>query len=355
MTEENQKNYLPQAYSSDVDGAFPTTQMGSITPMSMSSESAREIGEVQGAIVVAQRCPRNENRAFKEILNACQRKSLAESATYCFPRGGQQVKGPSIRLAEVLARYWGNIQYGVRELARTDTETLFEAYCWDVQTNTRISRRFSQKHWRDRKNGKGYALTDERDIYEAVANAGSRRLRACILQVIPGDIVEAALEQCAKTKMGKSDLPMKDRIRQLVVAFDKFGVTEEMIEEFLGHKLDATTPEEFVDLRDIYTSLKDGVVSRDQWFSAPRSQSTQTDEINNKFAGNQSKKKNKKPNGSKKERKIKTFPVGELPPELDRSSKKEESGKPDQNAETPPPSGLDQAPTAFDSFPGGGL
>lgn len=340
MTNNERTNHLPQSYDSEVQGAFPATQMGA-GQMTMSSEAAREIGEVQGAIVVAQRCPRNEERAFKEIMNACQRRTLAESATYAFPRGGKQVKGPSIRLAEVLARYWGNIQYGVRELVRTKEETLFEAYCWDVQTNTRISRRFSQRHWRDTRQG-GYALTDERDIYEAVANSGSRRLRACILQVIPGDLVEEALRVCAQTKLGKTDIPMKDRIRQLVVAFDKFGVTQEMLEKYLDHKLDATTPEEFVDLRDIYTSMKDGVVTRDDYFDAPKPSAGSTDALNDKFGSEAEPKPAKKKPVKKKATKKKAAKAE--PPEEDL----------EVNGVTPPPR-AQQSQIDFESAPGGGL
>ncbi len=276
-----QNDHKPQSYQDAVDSGLPAISGGG---MAMNTVAAREIGEIQGAIVVAQRVPRNEERAFKEIMNACKRETLARSATYLFPRGGQTVTGPSIRLAEVLARYWGNIQYGIRELARTDKETLFESYCWDVQTNTRVSRRFSQKHWRDRKNGQGYALTDERDIYEAVANSGARRLRACILEVIPGDVVEEALRTCAATKIGKSDVPMKDRLRNLIVAFDQFGVTEDMIVAKLEHKLDQISPEELAELRDIYTSIKDGMSSRDQWFSTTQPSQDENADLNAKFA-----------------------------------------------------------------------
>ena len=39
---------------------------------------------------------------------------------HAFPRAGETVSGPSIRLAEMLAAVWGNIEYGIRELSRKE-------------------------------------------------------------------------------------------------------------------------------------------------------------------------------------------------------------------------------------------
>ena len=63
----------------------------------------RQAQEVQAAMVIAKRFPRNEVDSFNRILRSCQRKSLAETATYEYPRGGAKVTGPSIRLAEAMA------------------------------------------------------------------------------------------------------------------------------------------------------------------------------------------------------------------------------------------------------------
>lgn len=45
------------------------------------------------------------NNAIADVMEMLavesKRKSLAESAIYSYPRGGQRVSGPSIRLAEV--------------------------------------------------------------------------------------------------------------------------------------------------------------------------------------------------------------------------------------------------------------
>lgn len=230
----------------------------------MSADQARAIAEVQAAMYVAKSFPRDEHAAYMKIMKSCQRHTLADAATYNYPRGGKNITGPTIRLAEVLSRHWGNLDSGFRELGRQGNRSEVEAYCWDMETNTRFTRKFSVKHWRDTKMG-GEQLTAERDIYELVANMAQRRVRACILAAIPGDIVEAALNECEKT-MRKSDVPLEDRVRNLLRAFEQMGVTQAMIEEFVGHKTKDLTVGEVVNLNKMGNSIRDGATTVEELF-----------------------------------------------------------------------------------------
>lgn len=221
-------------------------------------EISRAVQEVQAAVLVAQKMPRDEIRARKRILDAAKRPTLAENASYCYPRGGQTVTGPSIRAAETLAKYWGNISYGTKELnqdlANHTSEML--AYAWDLETNTRVEKVFQVQHKRDKRSG-SVMLSDSRDIYELTANQGARRVRACILGVLPSDIVEDFIKECDKTLEGSNDVPLKDRVRAMIESFEKLGVTQDMIEQRLGCKADVIIPKQLADLRKVYTSIKD--------------------------------------------------------------------------------------------------
>ena len=227
--------------------------------------STRAAQEVQAAMVIAKKCPRDTVLAQKRILNACTRKKLAEGALYAYPRGGQTVTGPSIRLAEVLAQAWGNLQFGITELEQRNGESTIMAFCWDLETNVQQTKTFQVKHERKAK-GVITRLTDPRDIYELTANQGARRLRACILGVIPGDIIEDAVEQCEKTMQSSEKEPLIDRIKKMGAAFMEMGVNTAMLEKRLGHKLDVCSETEMVTMRKIYLSLKDGMSTKDQWF-----------------------------------------------------------------------------------------
>ena len=228
-------------------------------------ESQRAIAESQGKLVIAKRFPRDEMRAYDEAMRACRRAGLAEDAFWSFPRGREVLTGSSIHLARELARIWGNIDYGIRELSRKEGVSEMQAYAWDLQTNAIITQNFTVRHWRDTKSG-GYALTDERDIYELTANQGSRRLRSCIFAVLPSDLVRAAEEECKATLAGSNDEPLQDRMRKMIRAFEKLGVSAAMIEARLGHSLDNVLPEQLAELRSIYTSVKQGVTTAGEWF-----------------------------------------------------------------------------------------
>jgi len=175
------------------------------------------------------------------------------------------VTGPSIRLAEAIARNWGNLDFGIREVDQINGESVVEAFCWDLENNVRERKVFKVPHIRYSKKKGNMKLTDPRDIYELVANQGARRLRACILGVIPGDVVDAALDQCSITMKASADVS-KEGIKKLVEAFKPYGVETSHIEEFIGSHLDAINAAQVVRLREIYISLKDGMSKAWDWF-----------------------------------------------------------------------------------------
>jgi hypothetical protein len=228
-------------------------------------EQQRAISEVQGAIILAKKFPRNQIEAMDRITTACQRPGLAEQAVYEYARGGSAISGPSIRLAEAIAQNWGNIQFGIKELEQRNGESTVEAFCWDMETNTRQVKTFQVKHERYTKASGRKALEDPRDIYEQTANQGARRLRACILGIIPGDVIDAAVNQCDQTLKAKADTS-PDALKKLLEAFEAYHVSKEQIEKRIQRRLDTITPAQLIQLRKIYNSLKDGMSSAADWF-----------------------------------------------------------------------------------------
>jgi hypothetical protein len=241
-------------------------------------QASRAVAEVQASMAIAKKFPRDEKSAFSKIMQACSRKSLAEVAVYEYPRGGEKVRGPSIRMAEAIAQSWGNIATGIVELDRRDGESLAMAYCVDLETNYRKDVTFAVPHIRDTKQG-GKALTETRDIYELVANMGSRRLRNCIMAVIPGDIFDAAESKCMET-LTKDEMPIQDRIREALAAFGEYGVSSEMIAAKFSQKVESLSPQQLAKLRGIYQSLKDGVGSVKDFFEVAPQAPSRTEILN---------------------------------------------------------------------------
>jgi hypothetical protein len=226
--------------------------------------TGREVAEVQAAMIIAKRFPRDPIAAMDKILQACTRPTLAEGALYSYSRGGSEVTGPSIRLAEVAAQCWGNVQFGIREIEQRNDESTVEAFAWDVETNTRQVKVFQVPHERHTRSGVKQ-LTDPRDVYELVANQGARRLRACILGVIPGDVIEAAVAQCEVTLNASADVG-PEALKKLADAFGKIGVSQEQIEKRIQCRMEAIRPAQVVQLRKIYASIRDGMSKPGDWF-----------------------------------------------------------------------------------------
>lgn len=235
----------------------------------VSVEQQRAIAEVQARMIVARANPRKPIQAMDQIINDCCRQSLAEVGMYAYSRGGSEISGPSIRLAEAIARRWGNIGSGIKEISRgIDHKGIgysdCVAYAWDLETGYYDERQYQVRHWRDTKGG-GYPLKDERDIYETVANMGQRRKRAVLLTILPGDVVDAAKRQCDITLKSKADTS-PEGLTKMLEAFQEYGVTKKQIETRIQRRLDTIQPAQLVGLKKIYASLRDDMSVPGDWF-----------------------------------------------------------------------------------------
>jgi hypothetical protein len=250
---------------SDERGMNPYGQLAPVTPGAGEIiQSSRAMQEVQAAIIMAKHDRRDPVRAAESALEECKRPTLAMTAIYTYPRGGTNVEGPSIRLAEAIARSWGNMQYGLIEVGREGDESSMLAYAWDLQSNNMARQEFKVKHTRDTRNG-SKTLTDERDIYETTANAGARRLRACILKLIPGDVVDACIDRCKLTleqAMGK----VEEATPRMLEKFTGIGVSQQMIEKRLKKSISAISYQDLVNLGNVFNSIRDGMGGVEDYF-----------------------------------------------------------------------------------------
>lgn len=239
-------------------------------------ESSRAIAEAQGKLIMAKRFPRSYTEAYAKAIEACQRKSFADKAFFAYPRGGQTVTGVTIRFAEEMARCYGNLDYGIKEMSHEEGKSEMQAYCWDLETNTISSQNFTVEHIREA-NGRSTKLTSQRDIYERTANDGARRLRSRILAILPPDLVEDCINECKKTLAGKNDIPLIDKVKNMVTGFAKLGVTKEMLETRLKHTIETVNADELTEYIGIYNGLKQKETTISDWFEQPKTASQLTE------------------------------------------------------------------------------
>ncbi|WP_420408648.1 hypothetical protein [Hoeflea sp.] len=220
--------------------------------------------EVDQQIATSRALPRNIRKAVDNIksLATLDGKS-AEECVYALPRGGKPIKGPSIRLAEIIASQWGNCRVGARvvHVDRHEKWVEAEGVFHDLESNTattsRVRRRIVDKH--------GNLYSDDMIIVTGNA-ACSIAKRNAILGAVPKavwrsayDAVESVISGDVKTLVERRERAMK--------AFATFGVTPERVCEALG----VSEPDEItVDLMPIllgcHSALKSGEATVEELF-----------------------------------------------------------------------------------------
>lgn len=241
-------------------GHAPGLNVGAVT-----IETERAIAEARGQMQLAKMFPRDLNAAYAELMDACKLPALAEVAFYTRKQGNGNISGPSIRLAEEIARVVGNFEYGHRELSRTEAgsgpkdfgRSEVEVYAWDKEKNNRSPRQITVMHLIDTQDGPR-KLRGQNDIDNKIANVAAKQMRGRILALLPKWMVESAVQECRKTLAGNNEVPLSERVRRMTQAFAKFGVSTEHLEKYLEKKLDAILADELVDLQGIYNALKEG-------------------------------------------------------------------------------------------------
>ena len=264
MSENHAVSAGPDWYSQSPTNA-PTNK--GVRSQATTIEQSRAVAEVQAAVVIAQKRPRDKARAMADMREACSIPALAERAFFRFPRGGQQITGPSVHLARELARCWGNIDYGVKELDRDDEGGVSEmlAFAWDLETNARSETTFIVPHIKDTKGG-GKRLTDMRDIYENNANNAARRLRETIFAVLPVWFTEEAKDRCTATLANGGGKPLTQRIADCISFFSNIGVSRRQLEIKIGRNADQWLDGDVATLSVIFKSIRRNEVSKEEEF-----------------------------------------------------------------------------------------
>ena len=237
---------------------------------------SREEAEIKAAIVLARSNPRNEMRAFERLMNACKRPTFADNATYAYPRGGQTISGPSVYLAREMARVWGNIRSGFRVVSMDREYVHVKGYCHDIETNSykEVEAKFrAMVQRKDRQTRETRWVTpDERDLRELINKHGALCERNAILQTMPSDFIDDALAAATNTLNQAAANELKsnpaDAVKRMVLSFSDMGVSAEMLVGYLGHPLDAISPDELAKLRQVFASIKDGNSRREDHFDA---------------------------------------------------------------------------------------
>lgn len=224
--------------------------------------SAMVRSEVECQLDAAHKYKRSTTRFLQEAKTlATITREVAESCMYSLPRGGKMITGPSVRLAEICASAYGNMQFGSRVLDVEEKEIVALGFCWDMERNNRCAiearRRITNKY------GKRY---DDDMITVTGAAAGSVALRNAIFRIIPRAYVDVVYEAAKRTAIGDAK-SFGARRDEIMMRLTKLGVSQDRVLLRLGRAgVDDITMDDAEVLIGLGTAIKNGDTTLDEAF-----------------------------------------------------------------------------------------
>ena len=262
-------DYDPRDQDSEViSGPAPMQEPDNpLVPVSLVATLTK--AEIDQQIATAHQFPRSPATARDRMIGlATLDDQMAAECIYSVPRGGKQIRGPSIRFAEIVLSCWGNIRCAARvsHEDRIERYVEAEAIVHDLETNVgyvaRARRRIELK--------RGRKTVDPDMIQLAGSAAISVARRNAILGAVPKPVwrkaqeaVEAVIRGDAKTLVERRDAA--------VGYFNKVGVpTERILKSLEIAHLDDLTLDHLIDLNGMRAALKTGESTLDQLFPEER-------------------------------------------------------------------------------------
>lgn len=241
---------------------------------------------VEARYLVAMKKPRDLDVVREGILKECKRPGFAKVCRYKKPVGKKKddktgkweqnyVEGPSIRFVEAALRNMTNILSNNTAIYDDHEKRIVRVQVMDLEANLSYDGDVSVRKQLERSSIKDTDVVissrmnsqnklvylieaSDEQIADKLNAQISKMLRTLGLRLIPGDIIEEAMDLAIEVE-AKADAQDPDAARkQLFDAFAKQGVNVAQIKEFLGHDGTTLTPKEMVDLRATYNAIKDG-------------------------------------------------------------------------------------------------
>lgn len=210
------------------------------------------------ATAVAVQQPRSLPVVEKRLLDEAM--MVGDSAYYGWGAGKDKIEGPSIKLAMVAARCWGNCVTEMQPVQDTPDAWIFTAAFVDLETGFTSMRQFRQskrsivygKHDEERKDDMRFQIGQSKAIRNAVING------------VPGWLIDKAIDKAkegVRTKIAKyiNEKGIAAAVDYIISGLVKEGVKEDRILSKCGvAKRTALDIDNIVQLRGDLTALQTG-------------------------------------------------------------------------------------------------
>jgi len=210
--------------------------------------------EIDTQIATAKAFPRSLQKFRDKALSmATLSEDIAAACTYALPRAGGKLEGPSIRLAEIVAASYTNIQYGGRVIANDGKMITAQGVCIDLENNVKgtveVSRKITDK------NGKIY----NQDMQVMTGNAAiAIAVRNAIFKVIPAALIQPIHDKAKEVARGTAETIVTRRDKAISY-FKSLSVTEKQICDVLEiQKMGDIDLDKLETLTGIKSAIKNG-------------------------------------------------------------------------------------------------
>jgi hypothetical protein len=192
--------------------------------LSVTAVASLNRSEIESQMDAAHRYPRSIDRFLKQAIGlATLTQDVAESCIYTLPRGGKDLTGPSVRLAEIVASAYGNIHVGSRVLDHDAKHVEAQGVGWDIETNFRVT--IEVKRRITDRNGETY----NDDMITTTGNAAAAIARRnAIFTVVPRAYVNVIYQAARKVAVGDAKT-LEFRRTAVMSNYAKLGVTADRV------------------------------------------------------------------------------------------------------------------------------
>lgn len=223
--------------------------------------------ELDTQISTAKAYPRDTKRFLQEaIAMATIDEDTAASCFYCLVRKNKDgerndIRGPSIRLGEIVASCWGNLHAASRIIGNDGKKITAEGVAWDLEKNVKMSSEVQ----RSIVTSKGMTYSSDMQIVTGNA-ACSIALRNVIFKTVPKTFVDRVYNEARKFAVGDQKTLTHKR-KAVFERLKAIGISEEKVLPFFNkQKIDEFSLEDIEQLIGIGTAIKEGLLKIDDAF-----------------------------------------------------------------------------------------
>ncbi len=210
-------------------------------------------------------------RDLDVILNRCIKEAemCGDSMYYGWGRGDNAIEGPSVKLAMIAIRNYGNAVVEMLPVQETHGAWIFTPAFIDLETGFTLMRQFRQsKKW------KVYGKHDDERKMDIRFQIGqSKGTRNLVLNALPEFLIDkmitaakSGVRKAIENRIAEAEGDIMAVIDKMVIEFEKKDATKEMLEKKIGVKTDKWSIEDLVLLAGDLKALKAGETNADELY-----------------------------------------------------------------------------------------